>query len=396
MRIAVVTSLFPSAVKPHEGIFALRRWAGMRRRGHDVRVVQPLPWAPPVGRDEWRRMRSIAAHETLDGVHARRPRYLHLPGRALGNARRFAHCAERELAGAEPFDVLVADYAWPAAAVAHSCARRRWPLVVNGRGSDVLQVAELPALRAELAAALRLANGWCAVSEHLVRAMDELAGEPRGVLVANGVDAELFAPREMRASRAALGLHEEPMRDAPLVLVVGHLIERKDPLLALDIVARLRASAAPTARLVYVGRGALETELRAAVATRGFESWVSLAGEAAPEVLAHWYNAADALLLTSRREGRPNVVLEALASGLPVLATDAGGTPELLASDTRMLARTRDPQALAQQLAALLAAPREREALRALAQRWSWESAFVALETLLQRACAAVAAGGAR
>jgi glycosyltransferase involved in cell wall biosynthesis len=395
MRIAVVTSLFPSAVKPHEGIFALRRWAGMRRRGHEVRVVQPLPWAPPVGRAEWRQMRCIAAHETLDGVSASRPRYLHLPGRALGNARRFARCAERELAQTAPFDVLVADYAWPAAMLAHLCAHRGWPLVVNGRGSDVLQVAEIPDLRAELSTALRLSKGWCAVSEHLVRAMDELAGEPRGVLVANGVDAELFAPRDRRAARATLGLGGETTEDAPLVLVVGHLIDRKDPLLALEVVARLRASAAPNARLVYVGRGALESDLRAAVASRGFEAWVSLAGEAAPDVLARWYNAADALLLTSRREGRPNVVLEALASGLPVLATDAGGTAELFAGDARMLARTREPQALAAQLAALLAAPRDSAALRALAQRWSWDLAFTALEALLERA-RGVAAGATR
>jgi glycosyltransferase involved in cell wall biosynthesis len=386
MRIAVVTSLFPSSVKPHEGIFALRRWAGMRRRGHDVRVVQPLPWAPPVGRAQWRQMRAIAAHESLEGVEVRRPRYLHLPGRALGNARRFARCAERELAQGAPFEVLVADYAWPAAMLAQLCARRAWPFVVNGRGSDVLQVAEIPQLRAELAAALRLSKGWCAVSEHLVRAMDELAGEPRGVLVANGVDAELFAPRERRAARAALGLSGERAPDAPLVLVVGHLIERKDPLLALEVVARLRASAAANARLVYVGRGVLESELRAAVASRGFETWVSLVGEAAPDVLARWYNAADALLLTSRREGRPNVVLEALSSGLPVLATDAGGTAELLAGDARMLARTREPQELAAQLAGLLSAPRDSQALRALAQRWSWEGAFAALDKLLERA----------
>jgi len=247
MRIAVVTSLFPSAVKPHEGIFALRRWAGMRRRGHDVRVVQPLPWAPPVGRAQWRLMRAIAAHETLEGVSVRRPRYLHLPGRALGNARRFARCAERELVEGGPFDVLVADYAWPAAMLAQLCARRGWPFVVNGRGSDVLQVAQIPELRAELAAALRLSKGWCAVSEHLVRAMDELAGEARGVLVANGVDAQLFAPRERRAARAALGPSGEFAADAPLVLVVGHLIERKDPLLALEVVAHLRASSARSA-----------------------------------------------------------------------------------------------------------------------------------------------------
>lgn len=398
MRIAVLTSLFPSEVKPFEGIFAQRRWSGMLRRGHQVRVVHPLPWAPlSLGRREWAQVRAMAPLEKRDGLEVRRPRYLHIPRRALGNALAFAR---RGIAGIEcggGVDAVVADYAWPAAAAAEACARRGWPLVISGRGSDVLQVAAIAPLRARLAQALRSSGHWCAVSEHLVRAMDELAGAPgRGVLVANGVDTALFRPRERDPLRRALGLAPA----ARVVLVVGHLIERKDPLLALECFAHWRAAlAAPQAqseaRLEFIGAGPLEGALREAIGRRGLEHCVRLHGEARPEELANWYAAADALLLTSTREGRPNVVLEALSSGLPVLATDAGGTSELLGATSPMLARTRDPQLLATQLAALVEAPRDSVALRALAERWSWDAGLDALEALLERACSARRGGAA-
>jgi glycosyltransferase involved in cell wall biosynthesis len=394
MRIAVLTSLFPSLVKPHEGIFAQRRWSRMRRRGHEVRVVHPLPWAPvSLGRREWAQLRAMAPREERDGLEIRRPRYLHVPRRALGNARAFARRGVEGIERGGAVDCVVADYAWPAAAAAELCAQRGWPLVISGRGSDVLQVAALPALREQLARGLRSAGQWCAVSEHLVRAMDDLAGQPgRGVLVANGVDTEFFGPRERAACRAKLRLD----REALVVLVVGHLIERKDPLLALDCFARLQRQRAPRpARLEFIGAGPLDSALRDAIGARGLESSVRLHGEQSPEQLADWYGAADALLLTSTREGRPNVVLEALACGLPVLATDAGGTSELLGADSPMLARTRDPEALAQQLDQLVEAPRDESALRALAERWSWDAGLDALEALLERAVAARRGGAA-
>jgi len=386
MRIAVLTSLFPSSVRPHEGIFAQRRWSRMRDRGHDVSVTHPLPWAPAAfGRESWDELRRMSAQEERDGVPIRRPRYLHVPRRALGNARAFARAGVAAIESAARPDVVVADYAWPAAVAAKPCAKRGWPFVLSGRGSDVLQVASIPRLRDALRDSLRASNGWCAVSQHLVDSMDELAGAPgRGVLVANGVDFELFRPRDRAEARRAAKLDF----DGPLVLVVGHLIERKDPLLALAAFAALRAKHAPGARLAFVGRGALEGEVRAAVEREGLSACVRLVGEASPELLANWYGAADVLLLTSTREGRPNVVLEALASGLSVLATDAGGTAELLVDAPGMLARSRNASELGGMLAALLSAPREPLRLRALAERWSWDAGLDALEALLESAIA--------
>lgn len=384
MRIEVLTSLYPSAVRAVEGVFAERRWLGMQARGHAVRVTQPLPLASrwlPLAR--WRSLARIPARETRAGIEVERPRYLHLPARPRANAAAFARAGLRALARRPAPDAVVLDYAWPAAAAVRALRARRIPCVVSGRGSDVLEVAGEAGLSDELAHALRAAGHWCAVSRDLLAVMDRLGARPgHGVLVPNGVDPELFRPRPRAEARAALGLAQA----GRLVLVCGHLIERKDPLLAL---ATFERGAGPEDRLVFLGRGPLEPALEAAIRARGLGPRVELRGEVAPAELARWYAAADLLLLTSRREGRPNVVLEALASGRPVLATDAGGTRELLGeAHASMLARTRAPEALGGQLASLLATPFEPAQLAASVAHLTWSASLAALEECLAAAVA--------
>jgi glycosyltransferase involved in cell wall biosynthesis len=378
VRISVVTSLFPSRETPHEGIFAQRRWAGMQQRGHDVAIVNPQPHAPwPLG-GRYAGIRRRPARERVGGLDVARPRYFHVPGRAIGNARRFAKCALPLLFDAA---VVVCDYAWPAAAIAPALAARGVPCVVNGRGSDVLEVAGEAGLGEHLARYLKSAGHWCAVSKDLVDVMDGLAGRPgRGCLVPNGVDDELFAPRDRRQCRAELALDA----GLPLVLCVGHLIERKDPELALA--AFLRGAPAD-AELVFIGRGPLEERLRSTIAASGAGARVRLLGEVEPPLLAQWVGAANAMLLTSRREGRPNVVLEALSAGLPVVATAAGGTAEILPPE--LLVRSRDADAIGTKLARVLADPPDPLSLRVGVAHLTWDASYAALEDCLRRATGA-------
>jgi teichuronic acid biosynthesis glycosyltransferase TuaC len=381
VRIAVLTSLFPVPARPHEGSFAETRWALMAERGHAVTVVQPLPWAP---RGWVRGARAELAcaprRESRRGLPVERPRYLHLPRRDLGNARRFARSALATLDRCGGFDVAICDYAWPAAAAVEGLRRAGLPCVIHGRGSDVTAVSQRPELAAELGRALRRCAHWCAVSRDLLAAMDLLAADGReGTLTPNGVDGERFHPGDRRGARASLGLSF----DGPLVLVVGHWIPRKDPLLALRAFAR---GAPPEARLVFLGRGELGPALERAVQAAGLGARVELRGEAPPEDLARWYRAADLLLLASEREGRPNVVLEALASGLSVVATAAGGTPELLAGLEGATAPVGDESALAQLVARRLAAPWGPAACRAAVAELTWPAALARLEAVLEAA----------
>lgn len=383
LDVVVLTSLYPSPKRPFEGIFAERRWLGMSERGHRVRVIQPTPRTPfPLPRlsAAWAELAARPERETRGTISIERPRYTHLPKSARSNARRFA---ARGLAclGDEPNpDVVVCDYAWPAAASATALELRRIPCVVSGRGSDILQVEAEASLAPDLAAGLRSAGHWCAVSQDLVDAMDRIGGRGgQGVLVPNGVDTETFRPRERSGARAELGLSGEH----PIVLVVGHLIPRKDPLLALEAFA---AGAPPAGHLHFVGMGALGHELEDRARQLGIGDRVHLEGESPPERLRLWYGAADLLLLCSSREGRPNVVLEALASGRPVVATEAGGTGELLSGLEGALVRSRSAEAIGAAIRGSLSNPPDSETCRAQVADLSWDASLDALEGCLNRA----------
>jgi len=386
MRIALVTSLWPAPSRPREGIFAEERWRRMVERGHEVRVVRPVPWWPvlcgplPLGPRSWREHADEPRREERGGIEVLRPRYLHWPRAPRANARRFAARAVAELARLPRPDVVVADYAWPAAMVAQACRAQGRAFVVHGRGSDVLQVGADPSLRPLLAQAVKTAGQWCAVSRDLVAALDALGEAPgRGALVPNGVDGATYAPRDRREARTGLGLDAR----RPLVLVVGHWIERKDPLLALEAAAAL-----PDIELALVGRGPLEAALRRRAAQADLAGRVRFVGELPPAELARWYAACDLLLLASKREGRPNVVLEALSCGRPVVACAAGGTGELLRDAPGMLVEGREPDLLAERVRATLAAPPSPEACRALVRHLDWDACLDALELVLARAVA--------
>lgn len=385
MRVRVLTSLYPSPETPFEGIFAARKWEGLSRRGHEVDVVMPLPWAPRT-LQRWlpahhARMARTPAREERSGIDVVRPRYLHVPSRSVGNAARFASVGARHVldrSGGLP-DVCVIDYAWPGAAAAEELQAAGVPVVINGRGSDVLQVAEIPELRAELSRGLKRARAITAVSQDLLDVMIELGGRADAAsLTPNGVDTSHFAPGPRDEARARVG---QPVGDR-IVLVVGHLIPRKDPILSMEA---FRAAGLSDARLVFVGRGPLMDEVEAHAAATGLADRVSLLGERPPEELVDWYRAADVMLLTSSREGRPNVVLEALSTGCPVVATDAGGTSEVVTTD-RMLARTRDAGAIGAMLKDLLDAPPTPDELRASIEHLTWRSSLDALERILDAA----------
>lgn len=177
----------------------------------------------------------------------------------------------------------------------------------------------------------------------------------RWVLVRNGIDLGRFTPSETDpgAARVALGL--DPA--LPIVGAVGRLEARKGHDDLLRAVARLggRPGARPPA-LMLVGDGPERDALRSLAGALGIADAVRFVGTV-PDVRP-WLAAMDAFVLPSREEGSSNAALEAMACGRAVIATDVGGTAELLEDGrTGLIVPPRDPEALATALATVLDAP---------------------------------------
>lgn len=214
------------------------------------------------------------------------------------------------------------------------------------------------------------------VSQALKRTLSALDVSPGKITVLrNGVDLDRFGPRDRSAIRAKLELH------GAVWLTVGNLVELKGVNIAIEALELL-----PDITLLIAGDGPEEPVLRRLVEGLGLEARVRFLGAVPQADLCSYYNAADALVLASSREGMPNVVLEALASGTPVVATSVGGVPELItAPEAGELMQKRHPEALAQAWTTLQSRKTDRAATRKFAENLAWHPVIEAQCALYAR-----------
>jgi glycosyltransferase involved in cell wall biosynthesis len=387
--VLTFTNLFPSAAMPTHGLFVQER---MRRvaaaGGFEWQVVAPVPhvaWLLRSG--QYRRWAAVPPREQVDGVEVRHPRYRHWPGLSLRRqADAMAAGAEqavRECVAGRPA-VIDAHYLWPDGVAAATLAGRlSLPFVLTARGSDLNVVANDRAVAARIAAAARSAHACFAVSGALCERFAAVTGLPRARirLARNGVDLERFRPGDRAAERRALGLPGE----ATLLLGIGRLVAGK----GFDLAARALQHLPSRVRLVLVGDG----PERATIAALGGDRVLFL-GAQPPAVVAQACRACDLLVLPSEREGWPNVVTEALASGLRVVATRVGGIPEILGDpppadgSLGALVPAGDADALAAAIMRVLAAPADPGRVRAFAQRYGWDEPVALLVATFRAALA--------
>lgn len=169
-------------------------------------------------------------------------------------------------------------------------------------------------------------------------------------VIPNGVDFIRFAKAEP-AGRDSLDIP----RDSKVILFVGRLDPQKDPLFMLKVFERI-ASQTDDVHLVMVGEGVLEAQVNSQIRRSAFANRAHRFGwrDDIPELL----KTSDVLVLPSRWEGMPNVVLEAAASGTPVVASAAEGIAEILTDRvTGRILASRNPDEMAEAVMALLGNP---------------------------------------
>ena len=383
MNILTFSSLYPNAVDPSNGIFVERRLQKLlNHSGDKATVVSPVPWFPfknPIfGR--YAAQAAVPAADRRNDVDVRYPRYLRLPkvGMLLAPlAMAFSALrAIRRLAKTHgPFDVLDAHYLYPdGVAAGYLAARLDLPLLLTARGSDVNVIAQMPGPRRRILAAIRRADAVVAVSDALGEELRKLGVESEKIhVLRNGVDLDEFYPGDAEAVRQALGV------EGSLMLSVGTLREAKGHDLAIAALEQL-----PDVTLAIAGEGEFEQALKAQAERLGVASRVRFLGRVSPTELRCWYQASDALVLMSRREGMPNVVLESLASGTPVIAADVGGIGEVVVNgETGILLRDRTAAALVGAWRTLNDQPPSTEQIRRSAEQLSWDDTIGRLHRLM-------------
>lgn len=378
VRSLLFSTLYPSAARPLHGLFVETRLRELLRRGGvESRVVAPVPWFgstnPRFG--EYARMAATPRREVRHDIEVHHPRFIRVPKLGMSSAPfMLALGARATLARLRDqgfdFDLIDAHYYYPDGVAAAMLAL--WfnrPLAVTARGTDVNLIPQYRIPRLLIRWAVRRAQASIGVSAALVERLRSLgAQEERLHVMRNGVDLERFRMLDRGAMRAELGLRGEP-----LLLTVGNLHEHKGQRLVVRALQVLRQRH-PHARLAVVGDGPDRGALQALVAELGLGESVRLVGAVPNTELARWYSAADVMVLASEREGWPNVLLEAMACGTPVVASRVGGVPEIVQRTEcgRMVGeRTSTQFALA--IEEVLEQGSPREAVRAYAEAFSWD-----------------------
>ncbi len=249
------------------------------------------------------------------------------------------------------------------------------PVVVTARGSDLHQIADLPEPRRQIQESFHGIDHMITVSGALGDAAAAL-GYPRERIhvLRNGVDTELFHPVDGSHWRA------KAKPSQTLIASVDLLIPRKGHDLLIAAMAKL-----PHIHLLIAGQGPDKEKLEALARSLGVSDRVELVGSVPHKELPALYSTADMLVLATSREGWPNVLLEAMACGAPVVATNIGGIPEIITRpEAGVIVPERTPEALAAGISQIIAQPPDRSATRAHAKTHGWDEVIAEQVKLYQ------------
>ena len=377
IRILLFSSLYPSAVRPIHGIFVETRLRELVKSGEvQARVVAPVPWFPfthPRFKDYSLYART-PHFENRNGLEVWHPRYFLPPGFGMNLAPySMAVGAYRAIKTLQrqgfDFDLIDAHYYYPDGVAAGLLAG--WlnkPFVVTARGTDLNLIPDYAYPRKLILETARRASASIGVCKALMDTLAGLGGAPEKLhTMRNGVDLERFAPEPRDVARQHLNL---PLGKR-LLLSVGHLIERKGHHIAIEALVAL-----PTeVELVIAGDGPEKAKLERLAIQLGVRGRVRFIGVVPQAELKWWYSAVDALALCSSREGWANVLLESMACGTPVLASNIWGTPEVVSTpNAGVLMPERTAAGLVQAWQTLWANYPSRRDTRLHAEQFSWEA----------------------
>lgn len=335
-RIVVYSTLFPSTVQPGAGIFIRERMFRVARKLPLI-VVAPVPWFPLQGL-----IRAFRPHfrplpprcEIQEGIEVLHPRFLSVPGIFKSLDGIFlalsTYFLMRKLQREYRFDIIDSHFAYPDGYAATRLGK--WlgvPVTITMRGTESRH-SNNPGLRPLLVRALHSASRVFSVSDSLRRHAISLGiPESKMRVVGNGVDTAKFHPVPRSDARTQLGIEN----DAHVLISVGGLVERKGFHRVIECLPELKIRFPKLVYLIVGGasaEGSIRPQLEKQIADLGLENTVRFLGTMPADKLKWPLSAADIFVLATRNEGWANVFLEAMACGLPVIATDVGGNAEVV------------------------------------------------------------------
>jgi teichuronic acid biosynthesis glycosyltransferase TuaC len=337
-RILAISYLFPNRGQPNHGIFVLNRLKAMSKYA-DVTVINPIADSPFHRRiANFSHLQSIPKVETIAGISVYHPRFFSIPGHVKSLEVYTYRQAIKSVLDEIGYDFDLIDLHWtfPDLPCGNWLSKKIGkPFNVTLRGMEAFHLQDSGLRKHIVAHYLKKANKVISLSEEMASKADELANTAsKTVVIRNGVDTDKFYYLDQNECREKLTL---PL-DEKIILGVGALIHRKGFDLVIKGLEQIIATQGLANTKFYIlgaqgPEGDYRKELNQFIVQHKLQQHVVFVGAVANSELITWYNGADVFCLSSRGEGSPNVLTEALACGTPAVATNVGSVPEIMTSE---------------------------------------------------------------
>ena len=379
MNLLLVTNLFPTPYDPERGVFTLQL---VKRLQHycQVTVVCPLPWFPnwPVLRnlEKYAQFAQTPVRYNIDGIEVHSPKYPLLPKVSENRHADFMYMGiQRYILNLHKeigFDAVNSQWLYPdSVAVGQILKKIDIPHIATGLGCDVNHDTYEPIKGDKI---LSMLNDCRAVTVVANSLKDELIGhkivDRKISVIPNGIDINQFKILDKKHCRQQLSIDTE----LPVILYVGRLSVEKNVETLINACAQVISAGNPV-QLYLVGDGPLEDSLKMLTKELDIEKYVHFVGKVDHSKISIWMNASDYFCLPSLREGCPNVILEALGSGVPVIASRVGAIPDVVNANSGILFTPTKIEELASAIAQAIERNWSARDIAASVGKLSWEHA---------------------
>ena len=354
MNILTFTNLYPNPEQPDRGNFIAQM---VHEIGSEINssVVCPLPWFPPVPVKISERsiFRKIPFHIKHAGEEIYYPKYLIIP-KISGLFHAFIITARcyyliKKLIKSHKIDLIHAHWIYPDCVAAVWIAKKlSIPVIVSARGCDINLYKNSKTRKPQIKWTLEHADAITAVSESLRNTIinDFNIKADNVKTIRNGVDTTLFKKMNKTEARSSLCLK----LNLKYLIFIGPLDEVKGINYLINALNCLNKTGGLDFITLIVGDGQERQTIENEIGQFKLHESIKLIGHKRHDEIPVWMNASDVLCLPSLREGVPNVIIESQACGLPVVATDVGGIPEIVNKKNGILVPPRDVKALSKAL----------------------------------------------
>lgn len=379
-KILAISYLFPNPEQMNHGIFVFNRLKAMSQYA-DIVVINPLPIFPPLKSTErYKTLAKVPEHYDMDGIKVYYPKFLSIP-KVLKNIEvgSYFKAVMRviEQQGLE-FDLIDLHWTFPDLPTGYRLSKKyKVPFNLTLRGMEAFHIHDGGSRQKIVAKYIKHANKIISLSQEMADTADSIANTAnRTTVIRNGVNSDKFYYLPKSECREKLGLDENDF----IILGVGALVYRKGFDVVIKALAKFKQSnSIGNIKFVVVGakgaEGDYQQELNDLVMKNELQSHVQFAGAVPNSDLIYWYNAVDVFCLSSRGEGSPNVLTEALACGTPAISTAVGSAPEIMESEDNLgiVIPSQDEDALAHAIKSMSTQTFERKLNASHFGKYTWD-----------------------